>query len=318
MRHASSDEPRLPSASVVIATRHRPDLLDRCLRALGDQGVLPSAVVVVDNSNGDEATRIVAGARRASYLVEPRRGVSRARNLGARQTTSDVVAYLDDDAVPDSDWLAALLKEFLDPQVAAVTGRILGIATPDTERHSPRASEQRVIFGGVTRQTFDRTTVDWFERANFGGVGQGANLAIRRSVFAWWAGFDERLGKGAAMAGAEEHHAFFCLIDRGYRVVYTPAATVHHASPATDAEARRLRLRQLQTTSAHFALLLTEEKRYRWRAAKYGLQAIAGRPATWRTEARAPLPGLAIARARVAGIASYLRMRLATMRDSEN
>ncbi len=303
----------------MIATRHRPNLLDRCLSALSDQSVLPSAVVVVDNSNGDEATRIVARARRTSYLVEPRRGVSRARNLGARQTTSDIVAYLDDDAVPDSDWLAALLMEFRDPQVGAVTGRILEIATPESEPQSPRASAQeRVIFGGPTRLTFDRTTVDWFERANFGGVGQGANLAMRRSVFASWAGFDERLGKGTAMVGGEEHHAFFCLIDRGYRVVYTPAATVHHASPASDAEARRLRLRQLQSTSAHLALLLTEEKRYRWRAAKHGLQAIAGRPPMWRTEARAPLPGLAIARARVAGIASYLHMRLATMGDNES
>ena len=115
-----------PSVSVVIATRHRPNLLDRCLHALHNQSVVPSGVIVVDNSAGDDATRAVTRVRSASYLVEPRRGVSRARNRGAREASSDVVAYLDDDAVPDPGWLAGLLPEFGDPRVAAVTGPILG------------------------------------------------------------------------------------------------------------------------------------------------------------------------------------------------
>ena len=242
----------LPSVSVVIATRQRPHLLDRCLRALQHQSVSPSALIVVDNSAGDSATYAVARARNASYLAEPRGGVSRARNLGAREATSDVVAYLDDDAVPAGGWLASLLLEFRDPHVAAVTGRILELAEYRSGPHSRRAhGHEPVIFGGPMRITFDLTTVDWFEHANFGGIGQGANLAIRRNVFASWAGFDERLGAGTAIAGAEEHHAFFCLIDRGHRVVYAPAATVYHPSPATDAESRTLRLRQLRSASAH-------------------------------------------------------------------
>ena len=304
----------------MIATRNRPDLLDRCLGALDEQSVRPSAVIVVDNSAGDEATRVVARARNASYLVEPRRGVSYARNLGAREATSDVVAFVDDDAVPAGGWLASLLLEFRDARVAAVTGRIRELAECGCVSDSRRVhASEPVVFGGPTRIAFDRTTVDWFERANFGGIGQGANLAIRRSVFASWAGFDKRLGAGTAIGGAEEHHAFFCLIDRGHRVVYAPAATVYHPSPATDAEARTLRLRQLRTASAHLALLLAEERRYRRPTAGYALRAIAGRPPMWRTETSEPqLSRLDVARARVGGIGAYVWVRLASGTDRES
>jgi GT2 family glycosyltransferase len=303
-------EPRLPSVSVVIATRYRPDLLDRCLSSLRHQRVSPSAVIVVDNSVGDHATRGVVEDSGGKYLVEPRVGVSRARNIGALAAGTDVVAYLDDDAVPDSNWLSALLAEFRDPRVAAVTGRVLELAEGASAVHSATAAGRVVIFGGPTRLSFDRATVDWFERACFGGVGHGANFAIRRGVFGSWAGFDERLGVGTRMVGAEEHDAFFRLIDRGYRVVYTPAASVYHTEPAADAEVRRLRQRQLRSASAYLALLVTEEKRYRWRAAKYGLRVLAHRPRTWRTEPPAPQLGVwQTARARVIGVGVYLRMR---------
>jgi cellulose synthase/poly-beta-1,6-N-acetylglucosamine synthase-like glycosyltransferase len=309
----------LPTVSVVIATRDRPALLERCLAALDEQVPAPAAVVVVDNSQGDRATREVAEARGARYLVEPRRGVSQARNVGARVTRSDVVAYLDDDAVPESGWLSALLVEFRDPRVAAVTGRIVGIADFDGRPRALRdQGRERVIFGGPEKLTFDRSTADWFERASFGGVGQGANLAIRRSVFASWPGFDERLGAGRPIVGAEEHHAFFSLIDRGYQVVYTPCASVLHPYPATVAGRRDLQRIQLATTSAHLALLLAEHSRYRRHAMMYALQALAGRRRPWRPEPHdGQLGTWRTAWAGVTGLGLYLRTRFATPRKHD-
>jgi hypothetical protein len=51
----------------------------------------------------------------------------------------------------------------------------------------------------------DRQTPAWFERANFGGIGDGGNMAFRRYAFAVWPGFDVRLGRGALLHGGEEH-----------------------------------------------------------------------------------------------------------------
>jgi O-antigen biosynthesis protein len=275
------DESPLPSVSVVIPTHDRPELLKRCLDGVARQDVRPLEVLVVDNTQGNEATRKTALAGGARYIVEPARGASYARNRGARESAGEIVAYLDDDAIPESTWLAALLSEFLDPLVGAVAGRILALSSD-----APGESAAEVVsFGGSERIVFDRGTSDWFGRANFGGIGEGPNMAVRRGVFATWPGFDERLGPGTRFGtiGMEEHYALFSLIDRDYRVVYTPAARVRHPFPQIEAELRARHLRQLRAAGFHLTLLLVEEPRYRREALKYGLETLVGTKRRWRT-----------------------------------
>jgi cellulose synthase/poly-beta-1,6-N-acetylglucosamine synthase-like glycosyltransferase len=308
---SSTAQPAL-SASVVIATRSRPELLEACLRGVASQDISPLEVVVVDNSRGEDATRSAALAHGARYVVEPAPGLAIARNRGARESAGEVVAYVDDDAVPERDWLGGLLPEFLDPLVGAVTGRIFA-ANAEASPAVPRAGG--VLFGGSERVVFDRASPDWFERANFGGVGEGCNMAIRRTVLRTWSGFDERLGRGTRFGalGLEEHYAFFGLIDRGYRIVYTPLARVRHRFPQTHSELRELRLNQIAGASFQCALLLAEEPRYRRRAARYALEAIGGTPRPWRdaTDVRVPsITGWESALARIRGVAFYLGGRL--------
>jgi cellulose synthase/poly-beta-1,6-N-acetylglucosamine synthase-like glycosyltransferase len=309
-------QPTLPSASVVIATRSRPKLLETCLRGVLSQESSPLEVVVVDNSRGEDATRCAALAHDARYIVEPAEGLAIARNRGARESRGHVVAFLDDDAVPERDWLSALLPEFLDPLVGAVTGRIFA-ASPDATPAVPRAGG--VLFGGSERLVFDRASPDWFERANFGGVGEGCNMAIRRAVLCTWPGFDERLGRGTRFGalGLEEHYAFFCLIDRGYRVVYTPRARVRHRFPETLGDLHALRLSQLSAASFQCALLLAEEPRYRRRAARYALEAVGGTARSWREGTDVRLPPITrwqSACARIRGAAFYVASRLDSRR----
>jgi cellulose synthase/poly-beta-1,6-N-acetylglucosamine synthase-like glycosyltransferase len=272
----------------------------------------PLEVLVVDNTPGEEATREIALSGGARYVVEPVPGLSRARNRGARESTGEIVAYLDDDAVPEGNWLGALLPEFLDPLVGAVAGRILAF------KHGAafdKSAADAVTFGGSQRLVFDRSSPGWVERANFGGVGEGPNLAIRRSLFGRWSGFDERLGRGTkfGVIGMEEHYALFSLIDQGHRVVYTPAARVRHPFPQTETELRARHLRQLTAASFHLALLLVEEPRYRRRAVRYALEALRATSRPWRREMGIPV--LAIPRwekvpAQLAGVALYPLFRL--------
>jgi cellulose synthase/poly-beta-1,6-N-acetylglucosamine synthase-like glycosyltransferase len=315
----SSDPPALPSASVVIATRSRPELLESCLRGVVRQDMRPLEVLVVDNTSGEQATQEAALAHGARYIIESAEGLAVARNRGARESTTEIVAYLDDDAVPERDWLAALLPEFLDPLVAAVAGRILAC---EVEAAAVTSMTEGVNFGGPQRIVFDRRSPDWFQRANFGGIGQGANMAIRRTVLRTWPGFNERLGKGTRVGaiGMEEHYAFFSLIDRGYRVVYTPGARVRHPFPQTDAELRARELSQLTAASFHCALLFAEEPRYRWRAARYALEAVGGKPRPWRERMGPATPsirGWQGALARFRGVMLYLASRLESRRSRE-
>src|SRR5262249_22229023 len=154
-------------------------------------------------------------------------GLSRTRNYGARNSSSDIVAFLDDDALPAQDWLCNLIAEFSDPTVIAVTGLISPL------NPNPYGGAEQYVYRRKQRKVFDSTIRDWFALANFGAIGDGANMAFRRSIFETWPGFNEWLGLGTPIRGSEEHNAFFELIKRGHRIIFTPAAVVQHPFPET-------------------------------------------------------------------------------------
>ena len=125
---------------------------------------------------------------------------------------------------------------------------------------------------------------DWFEIANFGGIGMGANMVFSRRLFdAGWE-FDEEMGKGAGIQG-EEHWAFFQQIRDGHSIAYVPGAVVRHPYPESDEDLRRMRRRILTNSAAYAAMLLVRERRYRRRTLAYVLGTMRGRRRSWRTGA---------------------------------
>lgn len=270
--------------SVVICTRDRAPLLDVCLAGVM-AGSYPSFdVIVVDNGSADGATRTVAERWGATYLAEPVVGLSRARNAAARVSSADILAYLDDDAVPEPDWLAALARQFDDPRVIFAAGRVLPSSLETAgEQLADRSGS---LDAGGSRRVVDTETAGWFELVMGGGVGYGTNMAIRRSAFEVWPGFDERLGLGAPLRATEEHHAILELIERGDRVVYTPAAIVRHPYPRTLDDVRARYLRDVAAASAYFVMLLVERPRYRRESVRYALQSLTSRGRRWRPTRR--------------------------------
>lgn len=271
----TSDSASAPSCSVVICTRDRAEYLDHCLGVLTAVKYPRFDVLVVDNAPSDAQARDVANRRGAGYVLEPLAGLSRARNRGARECKGDIVAYLDDDAVADPQWLAGLAAEFTDPRVMAVAGRVVPLKP---------AGEQGRMYGsmagvdrGERRRTFDLSTPSWFEFANFGGIGIGANMAVRKSAFEVWPGFNPRLGRGTQIQACEENHAFFELIAAGYRVVYAPAAVVAHHAPQNFGELRGEHLRMLREAGAYLAFMLIERSDYRSATLRFILSGVGRR-----------------------------------------
>lgn len=243
-------------------------------------------VLVVDNAPRDGLTREVALRRGARYIVEPVLGLNRARNRGARSCDAEIIAYLDDDSVCEPAWLSRLVDEFSDPRVMVVTGKIRPLRV---ETEAEKAFVLRGDFElGEERRAVDMQTPFWFEMANFGGVGNGGNMAFRRGAFDVWRGFDERIGLGTALEGSGEHHAFFSLIERGYRAVYTPLAVVDHPLPQTLTGVRSKCLRNLSAGAAYATLLLFEHPHYRVAVLKYVLAWLRGMPRTWRRRVAGP------------------------------
>jgi len=255
------------SCSVVVATRFRPELLDRCLSALAAQRRPALEIIVVDNSDGDERTRAVARKFDATYTVAPATGLSRARNVGMRTACGDIVAFLDDDAVPVPDWIAKITEPFVDPFVAAVAGQILPAEVASEAQRWSLGVRWHIL--GSERREFNLTTSDWFEKANFGGIGSGLNMAIRRRALDEWPGFRETFGLGAPLGGGEENYAFFELIRLGFTVVYSPDVAVQHPLPSTFDELRERRRRLLSQATAYMALIAYEEPAFRGRVVRF-------------------------------------------------
>lgn len=117
--------------SVVICTKRRSNILARCLSAVSHLNPAPDQVIVVDNTDGDEETERVAREFGARYVIEPKAGLGRARKRGLAECEADAVAYLDDDAVPDTDWLTTQLAAYERKKTPmSITGKVLHIGSP--------------------------------------------------------------------------------------------------------------------------------------------------------------------------------------------
>jgi glycosyltransferase involved in cell wall biosynthesis len=262
------------ACSVTVCTRYRPALLSRCLASLAIPDGSDLEVIVVDNTPGDPETQRVAAESGARYLMEPRVGLSRARNLGALAASGEVVALIDDDAVAGEGWLRRHREALADSSLAATTGRILP--------RSPEMMPSELFDLDEEPFTVDRTTRWWFERANFGGLGFGGNMALRRSLFDDGFRFRESLGAGTAFEGAEEFYALHTIVRDGGSVAYVPEAVVLHDEPTDHRGPRAHELDSARRHSAYFCLLFAEEPRFRRRLGRYLMDTIRGAPRTWR------------------------------------
>lgn len=263
---------RLHSATVVVCTRNRPEHLLVCLAALKRQTCASFDILVVENGVplgiDDICKRNGVG-----YLHAPALGLSVARNAGTRAARGDIVAFIDDDAVPEADWLEDLLTAFDDETIGAATGTI---------QYMQALGNSRVMSDVVAPQTtgarphavFGQETHRWFTAACFGGIGDGSNMAFRRALFGRSVKFDERLGRGQLLDGGEDHVIFVSLITGGHRIAHLPDAVIRHPYPA-DPEVLHVRQFQgLRTTIAYLMFLLQEFPAHRGEIAGFLARAI--------------------------------------------
>jgi GT2 family glycosyltransferase len=196
------------------------DALDATLATLRDG----DEVLVVDSASASDDTRTVADSRGVRVVRAPRKGLSRARNLGVSETSADVVVFTDDDCRPQPQWLNHLADGFDAAEVGFVLGQVRAdVDNPhlpfDAARPRPRAR-----FAGAT---------DPIE------LGNGACMAFRRAAWDACGGADERLGAGTRLRSAEDHDLFVRLLHHGWTGVYEPDALVLHRDWRTHREVVR-------------------------------------------------------------------------------
>jgi glycosyltransferase involved in cell wall biosynthesis len=234
---------RAEPASVVLATRGRPDSLPLAIDALlaGDHPNFE--VVVVDNSPQDGRTAQLIRERyadpRVRLVPEPRPGLSYARNRGMGAAQGDIIAFTDDDVVVHPAWLRRVAAEFADPAVTCVTGLVEPMQL-DTQ--AQWWFECGAGFGRGMHRTSYRLDAPPEHAPLFpyqlGSYGTGASMALRRSGLpSGWA-FDEALGAGSLTQGGEDIDLFLDVLTHGGALVYQPAALSLHRHRYDDAGLR--------------------------------------------------------------------------------
>jgi glycosyltransferase involved in cell wall biosynthesis len=211
--------------TVVVTTYRRTAQLGRCLEGIGGQVPPPSEVVVV-HRRGDEETLefleewTAADPERHRVAEVERPGIVAALVTGTVAARSDIVAFLDDDAVPREGWLAELRRGFLDATVGGVGGRFVD-HIDGRERRGRTRDVGRITWYGRVIGRHDLDT-DYYGDVE---ILPGANMAFRRGLIH----HDERLlHTSGGLALANELDACLTVRRLGHRLLYTPWAVVDH------------------------------------------------------------------------------------------
>ncbi len=221
--------------AVVIATRNRTDILQRCLSTIAAQTVCPASIIVVDNAPSDDRTQeLLTGAygqdHGITYVRENRPGLGIAHNASLAYLRDEFVAFTDDDVLADPAWLASLLQGFHSGHdVVCVTGMIV---PAELETREQLWTEDGLGFTkGYEPRLFDmadhRHESPLYPYAA-GVLGSGANMAFRTSYLREVGGFDSCLGTGSMARGGDDLAAFHEVIMHGHQLAYAPSAIIRH------------------------------------------------------------------------------------------
>ena len=111
-----------PKVSVVIPAYNEAEHISDCLKALKKQNVRPYEIIVVDNNSSDDTAKIAEKFSGVKVIKEIIQGRIAASKAGFDSARGDIIARVDADSMPDSDWVGQIIQALNDQKVAASTG----------------------------------------------------------------------------------------------------------------------------------------------------------------------------------------------------
>ncbi len=224
-----------PFVSVIVPTHDRVDRLALCLRSLLALHYPHYEIIVVDNAPNTNATadlikQMSVNEPRVRYVREDRPGPSWARNCGIEVAKAKILAFVDDDVIVDSYWLAEVVRAFrISDKVACVTSLVLPL---ELETFAQICFEEYGGYcKGFTQRVFDLAECRPKERLypyTAGKFGSGASMAFTAEFLQRVGGFDPALGGTGPARSGEDIALFFQVIVQGHQLVYAPSSLVYH------------------------------------------------------------------------------------------
>jgi GT2 family glycosyltransferase len=197
-----------PRISVVVCSYNGGRTIGQCCKALTQLSYSDFEVIAVDDGSQDDTAQI-AETYGCRVIRTENRGLSNARNTGLAAATGDIVAYIDDDAYPDRDWLTHLAAAFTGSSHAAVGGP--NVAAPDDGEFAECVAHAP---GNPTHVLLTDEEAEHLP---------GCNMAFRKQMLEAVGGFDPRF----RVAG-DDVDVCWRLREQGCTLGFAPAAQVWH------------------------------------------------------------------------------------------
>lgn len=210
-----------PRFSIVINTLNRAELLGDAIRGVLQLDYPHIELVVVNGPSTDRSEEVLQawqGKIKHVRCAEP--NLSMSRNVGIETASGDIVAFLDDDAVPHPFWLRYLARQYVNP----VVGGVGGFTVDNT---GVRWQVRKTVcdrFGNAffPEDSFDERTLNFPGTPYYPSL-LGTNSSFRRKALIEIGGFDHTFAYLL-----DETDVCLRLVDAGWHVVYEPAAMMFH------------------------------------------------------------------------------------------
>jgi glycosyltransferase involved in cell wall biosynthesis len=195
--------------SAYIPAYNAAEFLPQSIESLLAQTLTPDEILIIDDGSRDACAEFAARYPQVTLIRhEQNRGLAAARNTAFRSARNEFVASLDADCIADSGWLAALVPNLSDPQIAGTGGRLIeGVHRTVADRW--RAAHMPQEWGA--------------ERIENPKFLFGCNNLFRKSVVLAAGGYDEAMRTNGEDADICRKHR-----DRGWKLFYDPRARATH------------------------------------------------------------------------------------------
>jgi len=210
--------------SVIVTTYNRKEEIGEVLNSLFNQSYKAFEIIVVDNASTDGTMKFLKNryGDRIKIFREESRGHSHARNCGIKEASGDTVAFIDDDALADREWIFSIDRAFKETDADGVGGKALPLWERPPPPYLMRSLKAQRYIG-----VFDLGD----KAAEVKDFLIGTNMAFKKDVFKRFGFFDPNVGRvGRRLTGSDDVE--FCnRISPHVKLFYDPRIIVRHNMP---------------------------------------------------------------------------------------
>ena len=213
-----------PIISVIIPVHNGQNYIGKCINALLNMQYPDEKyeIIVVDNNSTDDTATIIKSLP-VKYVFEAKLNPYIARNRGASVAQGKILAFIDADCVVHTDWASEIERTFRREDVDALQGYCGGINNNVWAKFAQL--DHDILMKRITAEKYLKQI-------------DTRNFAIKRTIFEYMGGFDERLKHcGDWEFGARLHNA-------GYKAIYQPTVKISHINPTSLMDKINVRRRQ--------------------------------------------------------------------------